>query len=119
MTTITYRGETFKCLEHMSEIKKEAFNGHLFNRFYNKKQMFKFLLEQNEADETDMLGKLSGLVVNNGPDWYIAIYKIEDLDIEDTMFDHMVNDYKEDWCVTWFFVKDDAGQVYLVDTDED
>lgn len=128
MTTITFQGKQYPCLEHIKEI-KETFNGELFNKYYNKKQMFKDLvgkvkrkhddigkIQEFDIDpegyesEFDSFGKISGQLVHTGPDWTIELYKLKNIvdDISDAM----------EWgdC---FFVKDDSGEIWWIYTDLD
>lgn len=129
MTTITFQGKQYPCLEHMKEI-KETLNGELFNKYYNKKQMFKDLVgkvwrnyedddEIQEFDidpegyesEFDSYGKISGQRIFSS-DWCytIELYKLKniELDVSDEMRWH-----------SCFFVKDDAGEVWWIYTNVD
>ena len=133
MTTIEVEGKQYPCLEHMSEI-KEASTVELFNKYYNKKQMFKDLLgkvkryykyekpqkeefefdpEEGFESEYDNFGKMVGQVIYSADyDYTIEIYKVEDLNFGDLDLARELN---------WgsFLVKDDNGQVYFVYTNED
>ena len=129
MTTITFQGKQYPCLEHMKEIKKTS-NGELFNKYYNKKQMFKDLVgkvrrryedddETQEFDidpegyvsEFDAYGKISGQRIHSGSvDWTIELYKLKN--IEDDISDKM------QWNSS-FFVKDDSGEIWWIYTDID
>ena len=147
MTTVEVAGKQYPCLEHMNEIKNTA-NGELFNKYYNKKQMFKDLLykvkrrycgknakiEEFEIDpakgfnsEYDNYGLMVGQVVYSGSYCYtIEIYKLEDLlcpmtsefFYEESEFDHEQLAELLDW-ESSFFVKDDNGQVYFIYTNVD
>ena len=48
MTTFTFKGRQYQCLEHMSEI-KNLVCGNLFKKYYNKKQMFKDFLGKSKS----------------------------------------------------------------------
>ena len=127
MTTITFNGKQYNCLEHMKEIKEKVTE--LFNKYYNKKQMFKDLVgkvrrdfrpngdgleEYNIETEEGDFGKFCGQRVYSGSWCYdIEVYKIEELD------PNMYNEVESalDW--DCFFVKDDNGQVYFIYTDVD
>ena len=134
MTTVEINGAKYPCLEHMKEI-KETDNGELFNKYYNKKQMFKDLLgkvkryykdeypertefsfdpDEGYESEFDNFGKLAGQLIHAGGDYdyTIEIYKVEDLD-----FDELDLAYELNWGS--FLVKDDNGQIYFVYTNED
>lgn len=133
MTTVNINGNNYECLEHMKEI-KATYNGHLFNKYYNKKQMFKDLLgkvkryykyekpqreefkfnpEEGFESEYDNFGKMVGQVIYSADyDYTIEIYKVEDLNFK------VLDLVRElDWGS--FLVKDDNGQVYFVYTNED
>ena len=133
MTTVKINGIEYPCLEHIKEI-KETSNGELFNRYYNKKQMFKDLLgkvkryyederpqreefefdpEEGFESEYDNFGKMVGQVIYSANyDYTIEIYKVEDLNFDDLDLADAL-----DWGS--FLVKDDNGQVYFVYTNED
>lgn len=128
MTTFTFNGKQYKCLEHIKEI-KETDCGDFFKKYYNKKQMFKDFLGKvkiitddgttefsidpvNGYDSPyDSLGKLSGqLIYTKDYDYKIEFYRPE----------HIVEDIDSD--ISWgdsFFVKDDNGQVWFVYTNID
>ena len=128
MTTFTFNGKQYKCLEHIKEI-KETDCGDYFKKYYNKKQMFKDFLGKvkiitddgttefsidpvNGYDSPyDSLGKLSGqLIYTKDYDYKIEFYRPEYI-VEDIDFD-----------ISWgdsFFVKDDNGQVWFVYTNVD
>lgn len=128
MTTITFQGKQYPCLEHMKEI-KETFNGELFNKYYNKKQMFKDLVgkvkrryeDDDETQDFDIdpegyesefqsFGKISGQRIHSGSvDWTIELYKLKNI-TED------LGDATEWGC---FFVKDDSGEVWWIYTNID
>ena len=128
MTTITFQGKTYPCLEHMKEV-KDTLNGELFRKYYNKKQMFKDLVgkvrrkymddgETQEFDidpegyesEFDSFGKISGQRIFAGSyDSTIELYKHKNIteDVEDPTY--------------WgsFFIKDDAGEIWWIYTNVD
>ena len=128
MTTFTFKGKQYKCLEHIKEI-KETDCGDFFKKYYNKKQMFKDFLGKAKIitdDGTtefsidpvkgydspyDSLGKISGqLIYTKDYDYKIEFYRPEHI-VEDIDFD-----------ISWgdsFFVKDDNGQVWFICTNED
>lgn len=126
MTTVTFQGKTYPCLEHMKEV-KDTFNGELFGKYYNKKQMFKDLVGKVRRDyggdvqefdidpegyesEFQSFGKISGQKIHSGgTDWTIELYKLKNIaeDLEDPT----------DWGC--FFIKDDAGEIWWVYTDVD
>ena len=128
MTTFTFNGKQYKCLEHIKEI-KETDCGDYFKKYYNKKQMFKDFLGKvkiitddgttefsidpvNGYDSPyDSLGKLSGqFIYSKDYDYKIEFYRPE----------HIVEDIE--WDISWgdsFFVKDDNGQVWFVYTNID
>ena len=128
MTTFTFNGKQYKCLEHIKEI-KETDCGDFFKKYYNKKQMFKDFLGKVKIitdDGTtefsidpvkgydspyDSLGKISGqLIYTKDYDYKIEFYRPE----------HIVEDIE--WDISWgdsFFVKDDNGQVWFVYTNID
>ena len=128
MTTFTFNGKQYKCLEHIKEI-KETDCGDFFKKYYNKKQMFKDFLGKVKIitdDGTtefsidpvngydfpyDTRGKISGqLIYTKDYDYKIEFYRPEHI-AEDIDFD-----------ISWgdsFFVKDDNGQVWFVYTNID
>ena len=128
MTTFTFKGKQYKCLEHIKEI-KETDCGDFFKKYYNKKQMFKDFLGKVKIitdDGTtefsidpvkgydspyDSLGKISGqLIYTKDYDYTIEFYRPE----------HIVEDIE--WDISWgdsFFVKDDDGQVWFIYTNVD
>lgn len=128
MTTFTFKGKQYKCLEHINEIKNTDC-GDFFKKYYNKKQMFKDFLGKvkiitddgttefsidpvNGYDSPyDTRGKISGqLIYTKDYDYKIEFYRPEHI-VEDIDFD-----------ISWgdsFFVKDDNGQVWFVYTNED
>ena len=128
MTTFTFNGKQYKCLEHINEIKNTDC-GDFFKKYYNKKQMFKDFLGKvkiitddgttefsidpvNGYDSPyDTHGKVSGQLI------YIKDY---DYKIEFYRPEHIVDDI--DFDISWgesFFVKDDNGQVWFIYTNED
>lgn len=130
MITINIDGKNYVCLEHISEI-KDTFNGQLFNKYYNKKQMFKDILGKVSIDERPEGGSLIEYPISKEDgdfgqfvgkkagygsiEYTIEIYKLEDLDFSAIDLDSELNE--GDWGS--FLVKDDSGQVYFVYTMED
>lgn len=123
MTTITFQGKQYPCLEHIKEIKNTPC-GDYFKKYYNKKQMFKDLLGKVKRitdDGTDEFcidpisgydspydshGKVSGQLVYIKDYCYIIEFYRPEYIIEDI-----------EWDMSWgdsFFVKDDDGQVWFV-----
>ena len=126
MTTFELHGTTFKTLEHIAEVKQRTA---LFNRFYNKKQLFKAYLNKfifNEDGVSREQSYKEVLETSNGftpcgryvhvgkTDWYVMIVKIEDIPeskIEDLKSKMIFSDS--------FFLKDDNGQIFYFEIDED
>ena len=134
MKTITFNGKDYNCLEHMKEIKATS-NGELFNRFYNKKQMFNFFLGKDQRniegektvepindDYDDDLGIASGLWVYSGS-WcgVVELFKLENVDVNTFENWDVHEAVKEDklFYLDTFFVEDDNGQTWLVYTNVD
>lgn len=133
MTTFTFKGRQYQCLEHMSEIKNTGC-GELFKKYYNKKQMFKDFLGKSKRITDDgttefaidpingydspyeSFGKVSGQVICTKYyyDYTIEFYRIEHI------ADYMIEDVESsiDWGDS-FFVKDDAGQIWFVYVNND
>jgi len=136
MFTIKLFDRDITVLEHMKEIKATS-NGRLFNRFYNKKQMFSFFLGKDiyimdgERSETPIrakgtFGKLAALYVKCGEtDNCIEFYRVEDITNVEEIQARVDSDYgyyiatADHLYASSFFVKDDAGQIYFVTTHED
>lgn len=128
MTTVNINGNNYECLEHMSEI-KNTLNGDLFNKYYNKKQMFKDFLGKVRRDLRPNGGNLEEYCINKENGYYgqfvgqkvysgnycytIEFYKIEDLDFTQVDLDIELE------AEQGFLVKDDNGQLYFVWTNED
>lgn len=122
MTKIKFNGKEYDCLEHVKEIKEFS---DLFNKYYNKKQLFKDLLYKVTRDyrpigdrlvkyeipngEDGEFGRFIGQKVYSGSECFaIEIYRIEDLDPETfEEIDFVLDDGDS------FLVKDDDGQVYF------
>lgn len=123
MKKFDFNGNLVELLEHMSEVKGKS---DLFNRFYNKKQMFKFFLGKyvfkdgddveisNTPEDADYLGIPCGTYVKLGSeDISITFYRVEDLDpiFTDTIMELY------DWGPS-FFIQEDSGQIYFVEIGE-
>lgn len=129
MKTIIFGGQKVDVCEHMSEIKAKT---DYFNRFYNRKQMLKYYLDnfticENGTEYEDhripeeRFGIASGrrIILAGGgiyDDCSIAFIKIEDIypraitDCLDCLSDNSDN------C---FFMESNEGQIYLIYIEED
>ena len=144
MITITIKGKQYYCLEHMKEIKDLVENDELFARFYNKKQMFKFLENNMPVGHIGLLGiPTYGSWEHSVEAMMIEAYKVDDSTINVITNDYDLwesevdrvdkriesnRKYKEDpvlkdikWTVfgSSFFVKDDNGDIFFIITDVD
>lgn len=135
MIKFKYCGFTFNCLEHMSEI-KETFNGEWFKRFYNKKQFFNYYLGKmrlrawgNPSESCTPLSiqdatdnrwfnygdKAVGIWFNEYVDGGLAIIKLQDVTTDPYFLQLLEGDIR-DGSGESFFVKDDDGEIFLVET---
>lgn len=127
MTTINYFGRTVPCMEHISEIKEKS---HLFNRFYNKKQMLKFYLgkfkfvedgdEVNEdydyvLETSDGFTPCGRRITVGRIDTDVTFVKFETLRDDESEIENVLSFLEWDS----FFMKADDGQIYLVIVHED
>ena len=119
MTTIIVNGNEYELLEHMAEIKKTA-NGFLFNRFYNKKQMFNYYKQNVEPNEEGRYGApLVGSYFLDGEHYsaVVEICKLADIELNRDDIESLEDDLE---CGdNTFFVKDNDGTIYVVFTDVD
>ena len=119
MTKIIINGHEYDLLEHIAEIKETA-NGFLFNRFYNKKQMFNYYKKNIETEEEGRYGAPlvgSDFFENENYGAIVEICKLADIDFKRNDIESLEDDL---WCDdTTFFVKDNDGTVYVVFTDVD
>lgn len=129
MTTIDYFGHEVSCMEHIKEIKEKS---SIFNRFYNKKQMLKFYLDEyvfvygdgeEEYESYKRVLESSGgytpcgrRVTTGKRDTSVTLVKFETLKNDKSQIEDVL--YHIEWW-DWFFMKADDGQVYLVQVDED
>ena len=136
MIKFTYCGFTFDCLEHMSEI-KETFNGEWFKKFYNKKQFFNYYLGKmrlrawgnpsesctplSAQDATDNRwfnygNKAVGIWFNEYIDGGLAIIKLQDVTTDPHFLAELQGETTGSCFRVSFFVKDDNGEIFLVET---
>lgn len=119
MTTIIVNGNKYDLLEHMSEIKKTA-NGFLFNRFYNKKQMFDYYKKRLDPSEEGRYGAPlvgSDFFENENYGAIVEICKLDDIDFDRDDVESLEEDLE--YNDSTFFVKDDDGIIYVIFTDVD
>ena len=130
MKNTRINGKEVDIVEHIKEIEQVCCNASLFKKWYNKKQLFKALLNQfkyvgcSDPDEEDdgpsvngIFGTKSGCLVKIGNTcWFIELYKVEDLNPD--KFAEIV-DFHVDILQTAFFIQDDNKNVYLINTDID
>jgi hypothetical protein len=119
MTTIMVNGNEYELLEHMAEVKKTN-NGFLFNRFYNKKQMFNYYKQKVEPNEEGRYGAPlvgSDCFENDNYIATIEICKLADIDFSRNDIESLEDDLE--WGDDTFFVKDNDGTIYVVFTDVD
>ena len=119
MTTIIVNGNKYEVLEHMAEIKKTA-NGFLFDRFYNKKQMFNYYKKNVESNEEGRYGAPlvgSDFFENSNYGAIVEICKLDDIDFNRDDVESLEDDleYGDDT----FFIKDNDGTIYVVFTNID
>lgn len=123
MKTIKLKGIELNIAEHMKEIPSVCANSHLFVRWHSKKQFFDYILGRYEFnyrhddayDDVYIKAKTAGSIVCTDPDWYIQVYRVDKMD-KDALIE-FVSDKLEYQC--GFFIKDDNGVIYAIDTDED
>ena len=135
MITFTYCGHTFKCLEHISEVKK-TFNGDWFKRFYNKKQFFNYYLGNKRirvwGDSSESCTSLSardavddrwfnygskavGIWFNEYVDGSVTFIKLQDVTTDPQSLNAL--DWETgDGYRDVFFIKNDEGEIFLVET---
>lgn len=131
-TDIEKRG--IKIYDHMKDIKADfASDAPILNKFYNKKQMFKWLAENNDdyAQDCDRynFGRKStyAFATENGDtNWSISAWNLTDVDTaEDDWVDY---DNSDEWfdrefdCIKgWggFIVADDTGNMWMFNVSSD
>ena len=119
MTTMIINGKERNVLEHMAEIKKTA-NGFLFNRFYNKKQMFKYYKDNLDPEDEGRYGApLVGSYFLDGEHYsaVVEICKLADIELNRDDIESLEDDLE--WGDDTFFVKDNDETIYVVFTDVD
>lgn len=118
-------GHSVDVIEHIAELKNKFKYEGYFNRFYNKKQMFKFFLgrdvfvsedgdrQEEEIDDFPCRGRYVNCSYKGCSDSVcIEFYRVSDLCPDSDL----VEDF--DW-YNLTFIQDDAGKCWIIKIDED